>query len=170
MKTTKSLTAEQLREVLHYNTETGVFTWRVPKPNVCASGAAGYVRKDGYVTITVQGRKYLGHRLAVLYVSGSWPLDVVDHINGNTSDNRIKNLRLCGQSENGQNRGKPANNTSGCKGVAFSRAAGKWVAQLGVGGHMRYLGLYADINDAIAARKAAEAKYHPFAPKDAKHA
>jgi hypothetical protein len=95
MKTTgqDKLTAERLRERLHYDAETGVFTRRVGSGHAHAGDMAGSVHSTGYVRIGIDGGKYTAHCLAWLYVHGVWPSDQIDHINRNRSDNRIANLR-----------------------------------------------------------------------------
>jgi|SRR5262249_13953776 len=88
------VTAERLREVLSYDPETGTFTWRVSGGGRRTSGVAGHHDRawKGYVCIAVDGRKYRAQRLAFLYMTGDWPPAQIDHINGDTSDNRWANL------------------------------------------------------------------------------
>lgn len=86
----------------------------------------------------------------------------VDHISGQTLDNRRKNLRIVTARENGQNGRKRRNNTSGHVGVTWSKSSGKWAAQIYVGGKNLYLGYFSDIKDAIAARKQAESEYFQY--------
>ena len=164
------LDAETLRRLVSYDPTTGEFLWLEPEqPRYKGSVAGSLNRITGYVTIHILGKARYAHRLAILYVSGRWPASV-DHVNRNKADNRLSNLRECSQAENCQNTPTLRSNTSGHKGVSLHSKKHKWVAQLGVQHKTMYLGIFADINDAIAARKAAEAKYHPFAPKDTQHA
>ena len=72
----------------------------------------------------------------------------VDHINGNTLDNRRENLRVCTRSENQRNRGKIKNSTSGFKGVSWHKNVGKWQASIGIAGIMKYLGLFTNPEEA----------------------
>lgn len=67
-------------EVLHYEPDTGQFTWKVESRR--RSIKAGYPNSHGYIFIRVRGRDYAAHRLAWLLVHGDWPPDQVDHING----------------------------------------------------------------------------------------
>jgi hypothetical protein len=85
------LTAERLRELLNYDPDTGVFTWRVrPVHSHRVGDIAGSVRTTrGYRLIGVAGRVYKAHRLAWLYMMGEWPKDQIDHINRDPSDNRF---------------------------------------------------------------------------------
>lgn len=85
---------------------------------------------------------------------------VTDHINGNKLDNRKENLRTATSSQNGINRGKQINNTSGHKGINWY--ANAWVAEIKVNQKKIHLGRFKNIDDAVAARKAAEQIYHTF--------
>ena len=156
----QELTAEKLRELLHYDQETGIFTWKVRTAKCVKVGCvAGSPNGLGYLQITVLSRRYKAHRLAWLYVYGSWPTDQIDHINRNRTDNRISNLRDVSHKQNHQNKSKPSNNTSGHPGVYWHRWASKWLAQIKHNQKMIHLGCYDTIEEAIAARKAGELKY-----------
>jgi len=97
------LTQKALQELLYYNPETGVFTWKqkITSKVIVGSLAGGY-RQDGYYHIRIQGVKYLAHRLIWLYMYGELP-DYIDHRDGNPSNNRLDNLRSCTNSQNSQN-------------------------------------------------------------------
>lgn len=118
------VTVERLRELLSYDPETGIFTWRVPRGGRCKVGeVAGTVRERGYVNVCLDGALYRAHRLAWLYVYGTWPAGEVDHINGVTGDNRIGNLRDLPADVNCQNRASMSNNKSGYTGVEVRETA-----------------------------------------------
>lgn len=154
------LTAEYLRSVLHYDQETGIFTRKVSTSNsVKAGDVAGCPGGDGYLQITVCSRKYQAHRLAWLYIHGSWPKDQLDHVNRVRTDNRISNLREVTNKQNMQNAGKRSDNTSGHPGVSWHKQRSKWRAQIEHNQKRIHLGYFTDIEDAIAARKAAEKLY-----------
>ena len=164
-KSAAPLTAERLREILNYDPDTGVFTWRVPKGRRVKAGAvAGCDNGDEYIRIRIDGRDYRAHRLAWLYVHGCWPSDQLDHINGNRSDNRMSNLREATPAENNQNRAISSKNTSGFPGVHWHRAKCKWQAQINVNGKKRHLGWLSDPAEAHAAYTAAKARLHTFNP------
>jgi hypothetical protein len=153
----------RLREVLHYNPETGVFTWLVSAGRVRAGDVAGSISNPRrYRNISIDGRKYLAHRLAWLHTTGEWPPVFMDHINGDTSDNRIANLRPATQTQNRANTRRASNNASGFKGVCWHRR--KWRAQLIVNGVLYHLGLFDTPEKAHAAYvTAAEKHFGKFA-------
>ncbi len=154
------LTAEKLRSILNYESETGIFTWKVSNSNRVKVGAvAGSPNGHGYLCIKVLNRLYRAHRLAWLYVRGEWPKDQLDHINRDRSDNRIDNLREATNKQNLQNRSKSSTNTSGHTGIYWDKRASKWVAKIRHNQKLIHLGYFTDIEDAIAARKAAEKLY-----------
>ena len=152
----ETLAAERLRELLEYFPETGIFRWRVSRQRVRVGSIAGCLNGDGYLTIMVDGKKHRAHRLAWLYVHGTWPKDQIDHINRDRADNRIENLREATPTENNRNQNKRYDNTSGHVGVSWSKAAQKWVAQIRHLGKKIHLGFFTEKEDAIAARAAAE--------------
>ena len=154
------LTAEKLRELLHYEPETGIFTWKISNSSrVKVGDVAGCLNGDGYLQIRVQSRPHKAHRLAWLYVYGSWPKDQIDHINRNRPDNRIANLREVSRKQNNQNKSKPSNNTSGHPGVYWHKQNSKWRARIKQHQKNIHLGYFTDIEEAVAARKAAEKLY-----------
>lgn len=156
------LSQETLKSLLHYDPDTGMFTQLKARQGVRVGSIAGKVRNDGYVQIRINGKIYLAHRLAWLYVHGTFPPDMIDHMNRVTSDNRIGNLRLATDAENKQNRSMQINNTSGHVGVHWDKRYQKWQAYIKVNSKQIKIGYFTDINDAISARKAAELKYHTF--------
>jgi HNH endonuclease len=96
--------AVKLREILDYNSNTGVFIWKtMDRPGKVSVGSEAGCIQEGYRIIRYKGRGYKAHRLAWLYVHGSLPVGQIDHINGNRSDNRIDNLRIVSQRTNMQN-------------------------------------------------------------------
>lgn len=143
-----------LKTLLSYNKETGDFIWIATKPKAKHSigDIAGCTRKDGYKIVKINQKPYLMHRLAWLYVYGSYPIAAIDHINGNTSDNRIYNLREVSQQENNRNMKLAKNNKSLFTGVYWSSSRGMWAANITLNKKTVYLGLYDSIIDAVAAR------------------
>ena len=120
-------------------------------------------RVKSYGIVTYKGKTYLLHRIIFLMHYGFSP-DQIDHIDGNSLNNNIDNLRLCEVHENCCNRGMPSNNTSGYKGVYWSKQSQKWVAQITKRRKQYYLGLYPSAADAHAIyQKAAVILHEEFA-------
>lgn len=161
----KELTQGKLKELLNYDPDTGIFTWKVRKAHRVKIGdIAGVVNKDsGYRQIRIDERLYLAHRLAWLYVHGEFPKNETDHINHKRDDNRICNLRDVTQVENFQNKTMNKANKSGFNGILWVEKDKRWCVQIGFNGRTKYLGYFKDIEDAIQCRKEANIKhgYHP---------
>lgn len=136
------ITQSRLKELLHYNEETGVFTWKVRcGARALAGNTAGSKTSEGYSGIHVKGKSYLSHRLAWVYTYGYFPKEEVDHINGDRSDNRILNLREATRTQNNQNLRKcQKNSSSGILGVYPEGK--KFKAVIGFGGKLVYLGMF----------------------------
>ena len=137
------MTENKLRDALEYDPLTGLFRWRyTPNGKVKAGSVAGSPDKDGYTRIRFEGRAYMAHRLAWLFMFGCWPPSLIDHVDGGVSNNRISNLRLASDVENSYNRKKHRNNTSGFRGVDFYRQSQRWRARIRVDGRLICIGLY----------------------------
>ena len=148
------ITQEFIKSVLNYDKETGIFTW------IKNGKVAGYKQKDGYVRFNFNNKHYRAHRLAWLYVYGIYPDSHIDHINGNTTDNSINNLRLCNRNQNMHNRKLNKNNKAGIKGVCWNRKIGKWHVQIGISGKVKHLGYFDDLEFAELVSVEARDKYH----------
>ena len=156
------LTQERLKELLHYDDATGLFTWRVVNNNRVRVGAvAGSVTGYGYIQIQIDGHRYQSHRLAWLYVHGEIPPDQIDHIDHCKNNNRIENLRLATGCQNQMNRRVSVKNTSGYKGVHFDKNTCKWMASARAnGGRRHYLGLFDTAEQASEAYQAFARQHH----------
>jgi len=136
-----TLTAERLRELLDYNPESGGFTWLARLATHIHIGDIAGNNNRGYLEIGIAGRVYRAHRLAWLHVYGVWPTGVIDHIDGNPSNNRICNLRDVSHVGNMQNqRRSKSDSTHGILGI--SKNGTNWAAQITVGGVKYYLGTH----------------------------
>jgi hypothetical protein len=137
------ITQEKLKELLDYDPETGILTWRVSLNwRIKVGQRAGTHNKvEGYRKIKIFGRMYREHRIVWLYVHG-WLPERVDHDDGNGVNNRIGNLRDCTQAQNCANRKIHSNNESGYKGVWYSRQHNKWRAAIHMRGRKKHLGLF----------------------------
>jgi len=157
----KMITQSELKDVVDYCPDTGVFTWKVSLSYRGKAGTiAGNVRKDGYWRIMIRNKMYYSHRLAWLYVHGEFPICYIDHINHNKSDNRIENLRNADTFSNAHNIKKFSTNTSGHKGICWHKKAKKWMARFKCRGKVYYLGVYSDIEEAVKVYEENAKKYH----------
>lgn len=132
-----------------YDPETGDLIW-------ARNGKiAGHQRKDCYIVIRWRYKLYLAHHLVWAYHTGSWPENILDHIDRDPSNNRFENLREVTHSQNHVNTYAPINNTSGVKGVDWHKRTGKWRARVA----KQHLGLFSTKEAAIAAVKQATEDY-----------
>lgn len=137
-------------EDLLYDGDTGEFRWGP------SGEPAGNESKAGYISISINGKKYPAHRLAWYITYGYFPENEIDHINRDPSDNRIANLREVSRQCNARNTGNPSDNRSGVKGVSYCKTNGRWRATIAVDRKNYNLGTYEDLADAACARLAAE--------------
>jgi hypothetical protein len=154
------LTQQEVKDVLRYNPDTGDFTWRVSRRGTARAGSvAGSINDRGYWRVMYCGKSHYAHRLAWLYMHGEFPPGEIDHINHIKDDNRLSNLRLATSKDNNRNRGLSSSNTSGFTGVVWHKRNCKWRAQMKRNCKSITLGEFDNIEDAVAARRAANIKY-----------
>lgn len=147
----KRLTCERLKEALHYDPDTGIFRWKVQtSPRVKIGAVTGYRQADGQKIIILDGERHCAHRLAVLYMTGRWPVYLVDHKNMDRSDNRWANLREATKQQNCANKGPQRNNRLGYKGVT-QVPSGRFRAEITVDGKGRCIGTFDTPHEASAA-------------------
>ena len=153
------ITQDELKELLHYDPETGDFMWLVSiADHIKVGKIAGTLHKAGYIQIKIYKRCYLAHRLAWLYMTGSF-VEEIDHKDRNKSNNKWTNLRKASSSQNHHNCDKQINNTSGYKGVHFRKDRNTWVALIRHDGQRTYLGSFKKKEDAAQVYNEAEKKY-----------
>lgn len=156
----ESLTQSELKKILYYNSETGIFTWKINKGSRAKiEDKLTYKTCYGYIAVNLNGYLYQVSRLAWLYMTGSFPKGQIDHINGIRDDNRFKNLRDVNAKENRKNMRIRDNNTSGHIGVSFRKDTKKWTAYIFDNKKIN-LGSFNNKFEAICARKSAEVKYN----------
>lgn len=167
------LNQARLKQVLHYNRATGVFTWKARDPSEfkearrCAAWNGKHAGKvagcnsansDGYVRIRIDRKLYLAHVLAWLYVHGRFPFPYLDHKDFDRANNRLRNLREATIFQNNQNVRLKRSNTTGLKGI--ERSGSKWVARIRAHGERRYLGVFDTAEEAHAAYCEAAKELH----------
>ena len=153
------LTQDELRRLIEYDPHTGVFTRKMPTGiggRFKAGEQLGNTHSKGYINIPVRGRSYYAHRLAFLYMVGYLPEQTVDHINRDRSDNRWSNLREASHQCQSRNCKLLINNTSGVKGVYWSKADRKWIVNIKIKRKTYYLGIFDCKLEAAYHRLAAE--------------
>lgn len=166
---------EVLRQLLRYEPETGKLFWKARTPEMfsdkqraakhaCSHFNSRFAGKEAFTTINddgyhhsrIFGRMYKAHRVVWAIVTGEWPADQIDHINGIPTDNRFENLRPVTGLENCKNKKTPSSNTSGVIGVSWDKTNKKWKASIRVDGHRKHIGTFDNFLPAVAARKAEE--------------
>ena len=144
----KTLTQERLKELLHYDPETGVFTRKKNRGGRVKAGDVVKCRDYGYIVVTIDYKLYRIHRLTFLYMEGYIPEYQVDHINRIRDDNRWENLRHVTPSCNARNRTITKVSKSGITGVSWNKSTCKWDGRIGVTGEMKYLGSFKTLKEA----------------------
>lgn len=161
--------ALRFHKLLNYNSETGVFTWKershyefkhkhqcVSWNNRCAGKVAGSVvskKNKKYLVFSVDNKRVYAHRAAWLMEYGSFPSKEIDHINGDSTDNSIRNLRETSRGDNCRNMRRHRKSKSGITGVSLHKKTGKWRARVTFDGKEYFCGLYDDLDDAAKAVK-----------------
>lgn len=154
--------------------QAGTLRWRprselqMPHPALRGSWNAQFAgrlagsRSGRYSVVTLKGVSYLLHRLIFKVATGRDP-DVLDHVNGDSRDNSITNLREVSQQVNSMNSAMPSTNKSGCVGVRWDKREDRWRSYIKVSQRQITLGYFRSYGDAVAARKKAERRYgfHP---------
>jgi len=159
--------ADQLRGLLIYEPDTGVFRNRVQRGNRGNIGEiTGCPSGDGRKQIRINGKVYRTYRLAWLYMTGEWPKGEIDHKDRDPGNDRWENLRKATRVENMRNARILKNMSSGLKGVSFITARGKWRAEIRVGSKAHHLGYFLNREEAHAAyMQAADRLFGEFAAK-----
>jgi hypothetical protein len=155
---------ELLNKMLDYNPTTGVLRWKVERYRKHKGDVAGCIYKTqdkNYwrINVSINYRRYLAHRLIWLMVTGKWPVEELDHMDRDATNNRWDNLREANHQQNGKNRSLKVTNTTGINGVSFDKKKGNYRARIMVNHKDIYLGNFDTVAEAAAARKVASKRY-----------
>lgn len=168
MESLHPFTYEKLRECLRYDEATGIFTWLIDRGKRARMGAPIRVTelrfgKNTYLSTCIYPKRYLVHRLAWFYMTGEWPIILIDHKNRIGTDNAWKNLREADHSKNAQNIAEShCDSTTGILGV-YPLNSGRFTSRIYVNGKNRCLGAFDTPEMAQSAYLAAKRELHPFA-------
>lgn len=146
---------KELLELFFYDRDTGKLFWRTSKANKTRAGTEARSKaKDGYLRVTIHHKTYQVHRIVWIILHGEIPEGkLIDHLDGNRENNKPDNLRLVDDSENGRNRGKRSDNTSGITGVYFNKQRNNWRVQVYNENHKKImLGSYKTLEEAKKVR------------------
>lgn len=168
---------DTIRQLVMYDPFTGIFVWKYrdrkwfKTDTAYKSWNTKYAGKtcfntvdlEGYHIGSVLGKKLYAHRVAWALINNQWPDNEIDHENGIRSDNRYLNLFDKTHKGNGLNQGLKITNTSGVNGVQWHKNRKKWHASIRIGGKLKHIGVYKNIDEAAQARRKAEiaAGFHP---------
>lgn len=158
---TPKVTIETLRELLAYDPLTGALWWRVGRRCRGAPVAgvpAGHLHTpSGYWVIRVVGEQLRAHRIAWAITHGRWPVNQLDHIDRDRTNNRLSNLREVTPAENQQNMAAEKSSVTGVIGIGFSPGRqNPWLASIVLDSKRKFLGNFPDPQSAIEARVSAE--------------
>lgn len=176
------LAPQMAASLLRYDSETGKLFWLPRKESsfahlgskasaICKMWNRKFADKEaftaadsrGYRRGNVFGRTYEAHRVCWAIHYGKWPEHQIDHIDGDPTNNKIENLRDATRTEQARNAAMPSTNRSGVVGVCWDKSRRRWSAFIHIDNRVRHLGRFAQMDDAVRARKAAEIRFgfHP---------
>ena len=163
LDTRDQISQSEIKDLVDYDPDSGQMVWRYRRPEMfdtkraCAAWntknagkVAGSINHYGYRQLSIKPKVYLVHRLAALYMTGKFPQDDTDHINGDRADNRWVNLRFVTRSENNKNMKKRERPLP--MGVHFVKKTGRYKAVIS----RTHIGIYGTVEEAKSARIEAE--------------
>jgi hypothetical protein len=154
---------EDLLNRLHYNTETGKFTWEVGQLSGREAGHYATTRGKRYIRLRFNGDLIMAHVLVWFYINKTWPESELDHINGDGTDNRIANLRISNRLKNNSNTTKRKDSKEYPN--IFTTPKGRFSPAARFNNTLYCLGTYKTLEEAIVVRDAA----HSLIPRGESH-
>jgi hypothetical protein len=151
------ITQNQVKELFEYR--DGELFWRVSQGRSKIGNKTGTLNSDGYLHTIISKKAYKNHRIIFLMFHGYLP-KFIDHIDGNRSNNIINNLREATRAQNTCNAKTPSTNTSGVKGVCWSKRDRKWLVQVQINDKKKYSRCYEDLELAELVAIELRNKYH----------
>lgn len=154
------LSREEILELVYYDKDSGEILWKANSGAATLGRKCGWTRPDGYRQVYIKKHPLLLHRVIWLLENGEWPSKLIDHINGDKSDNRITNLRLANNEQNGRNSKIHLKNKSGERNVFWREGHKKWEVSVRVNKKTIYLGWFKDYEFACLVAQEARDKFH----------
>jgi hypothetical protein len=148
----KHLPASVLHELLAYDPENGIITWRNPGYRAAIKETAGTLNGVGGTLIMINQVQYLARKIVWCMMTGLWPALEVNHLDADNTNFKWSNLRLASRSENAVTRKRRKDNTSGHKGIYWCRQTQKWRVIISNNGQTEHLGRFEELDDAIRER------------------
>jgi hypothetical protein len=152
-----TLTQEILLKAFEY--KDGNLYWKNPTSRSVKAGDEVGCNNNGYRLARVKGKYIQTHRAIFLMHFGYLP-EIIDHIDGNKSNNKIENLRAATKAQNAWNSKIASNNKSGIRGVSWNKQTSKWKVAINVDGRAIHLGRFSNIKDAQKVIESARIQYH----------
>ena len=156
----QEVSRDYLLEILDYCPNSGILRWKSKLSRTGDASTAGWKHNKGYIAIGINCKNYLAHRVIWCIVYGYWPKHLIDHADGNKSNNSLINLRKASSNQNAQNAKLRKDSTSNVKGVSWLCGRNKWVARVQSNGMRKTIGYFSNLEDAETAVKAYRALIH----------
>jgi len=151
------ITQDYLKQLFEY--KDGNLYWKQNTGRARIGNVAGHKRTTGYVMIKINKKDFLAHRVIFMMHKGYFP-KLIDHIDGNPSNNKIENLREASHSENGHNAKLNKNNSIKLKHICLNKRKDKWQVQMFIDNKNKSFGEYYDLEVAKFVAETMRHKYH----------
>lgn len=139
---------DYVKSLFLYNEETGLVHWKVNKNKAKIGDLVGTKHNKGYLSVSIDSKNYLLHRVVWCIHYGEWPTALVDHKDTDKKNNKISNLRLATSFNNAQNANLRKDSTSNIKGVSWHKRLNKWQVRVQENGKRAHLGYFDSLEEA----------------------